>query len=325
MLARALMHYKSFALATIPKNQRVAALRMQIRQWSPYGSAGSCVVIERDTAMVWLWDKARVDAGIKEAGLAAARAKVIPETLLEPQLNSGLRLIATLEGAEGQVWAANTLAASRWWPAAPTSDEWLAFQRDAGVAEQVALPATPQRAPLLAEPWAKAASLDDYRVLDTRNERLVYAAALVFLSAATFWYCGHLIKLGSAISAKRSELAELNSKAQPVITARNAAQAALLRAQGLLAIDPYPDQLALMAKVAEVLPKNGSYVKEWNYQDGKLKLTIAVPGGDTQSSTLVNALQTAGPFNNVRAANGGDSKTLIFNMEINPRSDAAQP
>jgi hypothetical protein len=81
--------------------------------------------------------------------------------------------------------------------------------------------------------------------------------------------------------------------------------------------------LQLMARVGEVLPKNGSYVREWNYLNGKLKLMIVVPDSGMPSSVLVNSLQTAGPFNNVRAATGGDSKTFIFNMDVNPRGYAA--
>jgi hypothetical protein len=325
VLARALMHFKSFRLADIPKNQRVAALRMQIRQWSPYANPGSCVVIERDAAMVWLWDKSRTDAAIAEAGLSATRVKVVPETLLFPQLNEGVRMVATLEGVEAQVWKGNTLAASRWWPAHPDADEWLAFQRDAGLAEPVALPAVAQTAPLLKDPWARATSLEDYRALDMRVERLAYAMAIVVLAAPTFWYCGHLLKIGSAISSARAELADLNAKAGPVISARNEAQNVLLRTQALLVLDPYPDQLQLLSRVAEVLPKNGTYVREWSYAGGKLKLTITVPDAGTQSSALVSALQTAGPFNNVRATSGGDSKNLVFAMDVNPRGDTANP
>ncbi len=323
MLARALVHYKSFPLEAIPKNQRVAALRMQIRQWNPYSAAGSCVVIEHDTAMVWLWDKGRVDAAITAAGLQPARVKVIPESLLAPQLNSGLRLLKTLDGVEAQVWKSNTLVASRWWPAPPSADEWLALQRDAGLVEHLGLPANPQSAPLLAEPWARVASLEDYRSLDTRVERLVYVLGIMVMGAATLWYGIHLVKSGAVVTAKKAELAALNDKAQPVIAARNEAQATLLRVQALLATDPYPSQLQLMAKVAEALPRNGTNVREWNYQTGKLKLLISVPDPATQSSGLVSALQTVGPFNNVRSAAGGDSKTLVFNMDVNLRSEAA--
>jgi hypothetical protein len=323
ILARALVHYKLFSLAGVPKNQRVALLRMQIRQWTPYAAAGSCVVIEGDSAMVWLWNKARVDEAVTAAGLAPARIKVIPETLLEPQLNNGLRLLKTLDGIEAQVWKSNTLAASRWWPEVPPADEWLAFQRDAGLAEHAALPATAQVAPLLAEPWARAASLEDYRALDSRNERLIYAIGIVLLGAATFWYGSYAIKRNAAVNASKAELSTLNDKAQPVIAARNEAQVVLLRTQALLALDPYPDQLQLMARVGEILPKNGTYIREWAYQGGKLKLMLFVPDAGTSSSALVSSLQTAGPFNNVRAAAGGDSKTLIFNMDVNPRGYAA--
>jgi hypothetical protein len=323
VLARALVHFKSFPLADIPRNQRVAALRMQIKQWNPYASAGSCVVIERDTAMVWLWDQGRVSGAIVEAGLQPARVKIVPETLLAPQLNNGLRLLKTLDGVEAQVWKSNILSASRWWPAQPAAEEWEAFQRDAGLAERAPLPGMAQAPPLLAEPWARATSLDTYRSLDTRVERLVYVFGIVLLGAATLWYGIHVIKNSAAVKAKGKELDALNQKAQPVIAARNQAQAALLRVQALLGNDPYPNQLQLMARVAEVLPRNGTVVREWNFQGGKLKLLLAVPDAAVQSSSLVSLLQSAGPFNNVRSAAGGDSKTLVFNMDVNPRDDFA--
>src|ERR1700691_2888765 len=135
VLARALVHYKSFTLSDIPQNQRVSALRMRIRQWTPFSSFGSCVVIERDTAMVWVWNKTRIEEALETAGLQPSRVKIIPETLIVPRIESGLRLISTMEGTEAQAWTSFTLVASRWWPAPPTTDEWLTFQRDAAFAE----------------------------------------------------------------------------------------------------------------------------------------------------------------------------------------------
>jgi hypothetical protein len=323
VLARALVHYKSFALADIPRNQRIAALRMQIRQWSPYAAAGTCVVIEHDTAMVWLWDKSRINAAIAAAGLQPARVKTIPETLLVPQLNNGLRLLKTLDGIEAQVWKSNSLAASRWWPELPANDEWLAFQRDAGLVEHVVLPTVAQSPPLLAESWARIASLDEYRALDSRVERLVYVFGIALMGIATLWYGVHIAKSNAALNSKKAELAALNDKAQPVIAARSEAQAVLLRVNALLATDAYPNQLQLMAKVAEALPRNGTHVREWNFQGSKLKMLISVPDPAVQSSGLVSALQAAGPFNNVRSSAGGDSKTLVFNMDVNPRNEEA--
>jgi hypothetical protein len=273
--------------------------------------------------MVWLWDQGRVNSAIVDAGLQPARVKVVPETLLAPQLNNGLRLLQTLDGVEAQEWKSNILAASRWWPAQPTAEEWEAFQRDAGLAERAPLPGAAQAPPLLAEPWARATSLETYRSLDSRVERLVYVFGIVLLGAATLWYGIHLIKNSSAANARKNELNALNEKAQPVIAARNQAQAALLRVQALLGNDPYPNQLQLMARVAEVLPKNGTVVREWNFQSGKLKLLVAVPDAAVQSSALVSVLQSAGPFNNVVSKAGGDSKTLVFNMDVNPRDDFA--
>src|SRR3990172_2060065 len=139
VLSRPLYRFRRFDLEHVPKAQRTQALRLQIRQWSPYASPGQYVVWGQDDALVWAWDADR---------------------LLHPTLLSGLRLVACLDGVEGQLWRERRPVHSRWWPESPSATEWLNFQRDAGIApgQGDAVPA-PQAPPWLKQPWAKTADL----------------------------------------------------------------------------------------------------------------------------------------------------------------------
>ena len=40
--------------------------------------------------------------------------------------------------------------------------------------------------------------------------------------------------------------------------------------------------LAVLAQVAKQLPNDGAYLKEWDYQNGKLRMTVASPNKPTQ-------------------------------------------
>jgi len=79
-------------------------------------------------------------------------------------------------------------------------------------------------------------------------------------------------------------------------------------------------QLALLAEVAKQLPQDGAYLKEWDYQNGKLKMTVASPN-KLSSSFLVKKLQDAGWFRNVQAAPSNDPTTLTLTMETLPQGE----
>jgi hypothetical protein len=70
-----------------------------------------------------------------------------------------------------------------------------------------------------------------------------------------------------------------------------------------------------MSKVAEALPKNDTYVKDWDFQQGQLKVTLA-SASDISSSVLINALQSAGPFKEVSALPSPNTKTAVLQMQV---------
>lgn len=325
VLSRPLYRFRRFDLINVPKAQRIPALRLQVRQWSPYLRSGQCVVWGADHALVWAWDADRLDAEFAAQKLKSKAAHVIPESLLHPPLSSGLRLVACLDGVEGEFWQEQRLVHSRWWPKLPSAMDWLNFQRDAGIAADQGDADTlrvPEALPWLKQPWAKTVDLSRDERLVLPYESWLMGGTVLLLAGLTSGYAIDLIKARQAAAQARVVLEEATQKARPILDARRRALDALTRIETLRATHPYPAQLALLAEVAKQMPKDSLYLKEWDYQNGKLKFTV-VSSGQLSSSFVVKKVQDIAWFKNVQAIPGTDPTTLTLTMEVLPNSETA--
>jgi len=322
ILSRPLYRYARFELKSVPKPQRAQALELQIRQWTPYARTGWYLLWEQDEALIWAWDADRVEAAILENALKPKTVSIVPETLLQQRRGQGIHLASCIEGYEGQVWSERSLLSSRWWPELPDAAEWLNFQRDAGTLPEHQSNLVPKPLPLqwAEKPWARSAALDRSAAYGASVEQWALPAVALCLLAATLWYGAQWVKLRAAIKDRGAELEALNLRAGPIIEARGRALEALGRIKTLQATDPYPDQLSLLAKVAQSLPKDGPYLKEWEFQGGKLKLQIASPN-KMVSSDYVKLFQSFGVFKNVQTAPNNDPTSLALSMEVLPQAE----
>lgn len=327
VLSRPLYRFARFNFKAVPKAKRAAALQLQVRPWSPYPATGQYVSWDGDEALVWAWDAERLAAALRDAKLTPSRVNVLPETVLHAPQTSGLHLVSCLDGFEAQIWRNHQLTHSRWWPVAPSAAEWRNFQRDAALApaEQVTdLPAAPQSAAWQLRPWCRPAGLGELGADAFRTELLPVTAGAVILAAFTLWHGTQLIKIHQAYELHGSELRALEQRARPILEARREALDALGRAQMLQAYDRFPDQLTLLAGITRRLPKGGTYLKEWEYRNGKLKLMIAFPS-KSSTSEVVQSLQLAGWFANVQAVADNDPASLTLSMDVLPWAEANPP
>ena len=313
VLARALCRFKAVDLANVPEAKRAQALLLQITQFSPYATTDHYAVWQGGRALVWYWDQGALLHSMSALGLASQHVRVWPESVLYAPLASGLRLIKNLHGVEGQFWQDGKLLQCRWWQQRPDAREWLDFQRDIGLmldARQIEIP-TEQALALQAEPTLRAIS---GATGGWSNMRLAYALGMLLLFLPTAWIGSGLLKTEIALHEVRAAINAVEIKAQPLQEARNQALRTATRTQALVALDPYPDQLDLMARIASILPKGGAYLREWDFQDGKLKVVLVTQGNSPSSSALVSALQQAGGFDNVQIVPGADPKVIVITM-----------
>lgn len=314
VLARPLYRYRKFDISQVPKKNRPQALQLELGQWTPFAESSYYIGWRDDQALVWCWDRSKTEQAIRSQRLNPKRVQVLPETLLRSSMQDGVRLMHCVEGFEGQVWQQGALVHSRWWPHMPSAEDWLMFQRDASIAPetQQRQPPAAQSSPLGASPWLTTTG---DRADANQNERLVVAASILLLMLPTLWYGINLYKTHQSKRHYQVVLAQLKQQVEPIMLARSQALDYLVRIRSLHAITQYPEQLALMSKVAEVLPNDKSYLKEWSFQSGKLKITLALPN-EVASSTLVSNLQLAGYFRDVKALPSQNPRILTMQMDV---------
>lgn len=316
VLSRALCHFKLVDLSHVPLRTRAQALSLQVGQFSPYPATDHYAVWQHGRALVWFWDHAAAQRSMTEVDLAPKRVHVLPEGVLYAPGTSGLRLIRNLQGVEAQCWQDDSLLQSRWWSDVPSAAEWLAFQRDIGLASESRQTDVPAPLNLELHYTPQLSSTADSQAASWRDERVLYALLALALFTPTAWIGAKLIKSEVSRRAVLVATVDLERKALPRIDAREQALRAALRCQALHDLDPYPSQLELMATVANALPTGATYLKEWHFQDGKLKIVLVIQKDTFSTSSLVGDLLKASILKNVQVAPSNDPKVLAITMNV---------
>lgn len=325
MLSRALCLHARFPL---PKDlapaKREGALRLKVMEWSPYAVPGLLVDWGEGETGVWIWDRLSVEEQIRAAGLDPKRVTVLPETVLaEPGLSggrpSGGRLLAGLEGYEGQAWRDGVLVASRWWPEPPAAQDWQRFERAAGLPPELqsAEPPAPEAAVWRRDPWARPRANWLALVQEAGPLRLGLAAAAVMLLPLAYEGAA-LARLSLKTAEAQARLVELGREAAPILNARGAALAALDCVRALLQLDPYPSQISLLAKVGAQLPPNGTALGDWSFQNGEVRFTLTHPS-QLDSLEYVRRFEALQLFERVRAEPQGDGRVLVVQAKVKPQ------
>ncbi len=318
VLARPLYRFQTFDLAQVPAKSRSQALRLELAQWTPFMSSGYFVGWNGSQALVWCWNADQVHAVMAAQGLKPKRVQILPESLLQAPVDNGLCLTRCLEGFEGQLWRNGILGRSRWWPQAPTANDWLSFQRDAAVPpnEQQYQPPVAREAQTGARSWLRqSAAAENLAVL---VERPLIALGLLCLIGPVCWFGFSLYKIQQQTDQLVERQARLQTSAAPVMKARSEALDSLARIKALQVLARYPGQLVLMARIAEALPNTGLTLKDWDFSGHQLKVTLTGPT-DVPVTPIIDRFQRAGPFGNVQAVPGRDPRSVTFQMDVLPR------
>jgi hypothetical protein len=320
VIARALCRFRRFQIQAVPKAQRAQALDLEIRQWSPYQRTGRAIVLKEGVAHVWIWDADMVEAAQRAQRADPRHVRVIPESLLHPPGTEGACLVQTLEGLEGQVWRDGQLQHSAWWPAPPDADAWLNFQRDASLppAAQEAQPPRPQPLAWRAQPWARP--VDGVAPVGLPGiQGVLIAAASFVLLAATFWLGAQHYQIAQARATLEPEQAATQAVAAQVAATRGEALERLARVEAFRKLDPYPDPLTLMARIAELIPADSASLQDWEYANGRLKFVLSLKN-PMLSSQLVKALQEVDAFDQVQAQSSANPALLPISLTLVPHA-----
>jgi len=300
VIARRYCRFRAFqrvAAQEGPKER--AALNLKIQDWLPYRPSGHISITTPKHQLVWAWDKAKADLMLRAQGLNPRRVTFVPETLMMAPAINEIRLTKCMDGFEGQIWVDKVLIETRWWPESPNAQEWVAFQRGAGTKPDQMLANTPK--PMaqawLARPWGN--DRNSLAAIITSFEPRDLAAAAIFTLALPFLYLASAgIKTQLLAGDTNDRIAKLEATAAPVLSAQTAALSGIAQIKSLSALDPYPAQISVMAKVAALMPKDGARFVEWSYQAGDLEVGIQSTA-PIDARTYVQQFEASGAFKDV--------------------------
>jgi hypothetical protein len=302
----------------VPKDKRAGALRLQVLEWSPFSSPDMLFDITDGPVGAWIWDADHLREALAAANIDSRRARPVPETALRPPLADGIRLVRCLDGIEGQLWSKSLLTNSRWWPTPPDEVAWVRFQRASGIAaaDIASRPPEVEDLPWLNRPWPRSGTF--LTVAKPSNAQLAAAIAVVALTW-TSYQIGQVLRVGREIDEAVKVAAAAGSTARPLLEARTRTLAATEQARTLLSLDPYENQLTLMARVTERLPRNGTTFADWSFRAGDLTFMLVNQAQPIDVPFLVRAIEGTPGFDRVQADPGADGKSVNFRLKVRPR------
>ncbi len=324
------MLYRYFDLGSVPKGQRLAAVRAQVSAWSPFAKSEYRVLQFPAGVGVFAWDGERMQARLDaEKSMQALRLSLEPESafLEAPAETECVRLVTGIDGLEGQVWKQGHLHASRHWSQPPDEAEWLNFLRGASVppsqTRDVAsclLTAVPWSA-VPAVPIAKLGTMGDVSV---RLERgLIFAVSLALMGASAV-ISRDLWDIAQRTDRLRAELVRQEAAASGMRRARDEAlalrQQVVMLTQALSRPGPIETQDYLLTR----LPQNGVEVQDLALTGSELRVVFKAPA-DSAREAIVKNLEDGGMFSNVHEAKDSPAGTISLLMSVQPRRAAGAP
>jgi len=318
VVARSLCRFfKIPLLSDAATGRQLEALKLQIERLSPFAETGSHFHFGESFIDLWLWDAQAVSDAAATVGVDLRRLSVLPETAMQPR-GEGVRVVECLDGVEGQCWDDGGLVASRWWPTLPDSRNWVLFQRGAAVGPDRLTSNPPPATPLpwLTRPWTSSPT-DGWGGIGNIDMRFAAAGIAVVLLVGYAYLGAEWLRLVVDRRALESQIATKSSEVAPLTEARIAALENAAAIRRLDQLDPYPSQLALMARIAEILPKNETHLTEWSYDRGQLEVTVAADH-QLDSVFFVRALERIERFKSVAAERAGGDNTLRIRLSVEP-------
>lgn len=330
VVARSRCRLRWFKLAGLPQSERLSALRLQVEAWRPFDATAARLVLIGEEGLAIAWDDAALHRDLGFADVPADRHHAIPESLLQPALEDGVRLIQGAEGFEAQRWHQGALKASRWWAAPLSAKDWQEFCRSAGLhaGEAQSLPSV-QSLAITSKAWARHQGLDgDSDGLQRTELRIAFsggvAIAVVAGALAQQWWSAE--QEGRSIER---QMAEIKTTAGEVLAARDQTMAALDDVQKLATWFAQPLPVDVIGQLHESLGRSGIQVKELELEGQKLRLGLQLSPQSTRAG-IVRDLQAGGWFTDVTEVRADNVRSMLtMDMRIQgdrpPATPAAAP
>jgi len=264
VIPRGQCSYRCFDLSSVPARDRREALHLRALQWVPGEQMDFNVVWHGAQAQLWSWQKTTGQGLARTLGSAANA--VVETRLYPPPAQSGVRLQVCEQGYEATYWSDGVLCNSHWWPQLPAVQDWVNFQRSAGLKPEARLP-QPESVTASSKPWGRNTSLTASGTL--RWEKPLWMTLWLSVVFGTGWFGWQIYQLTAAGHALELQRGTLEIQIEPILQARNSARQDQHKAMQVYSLRPDISQLQLLDDVVSKLP-----VRTWAIWQHGIQLVL---------------------------------------------------
>jgi len=313
--ARRTLKHTSFDLPEdLSGRKRASALHLKISAWSPFQDTGYSVQWSGNQASVYAWDSAAINERVAALGYRISDIEVVPAAFMQRPENTGIRLTATTDGFEGQVWRNGLLAITRWWGTQPTPQEWALFQRSAGQisGELSANTLEAKSMDWLERPWTAANVGGDLLAQFFSNKKAVVWAGTAALIPCVFllaqWFTFTL-----ADQAVQRSILTVEETGQQIRQQRSAALSALETVEDYLSLKRYPSQIEIVSAAHDIIRNFPVTLSNWDYDSGELQFGLE-SDEELDAREFITAFENTAMFSEVSASTRGER--LLLRMTV---------
>lgn len=248
----------------------MGALHLSITQWSPYTKTGRYIVFGPTGAMVWIWDQEKIESCLATQSLPPETV-IVPEPLFYPALGDGARLLKTKEGFDAQIWVNGELLESIGLTSLPTRRQISILQASFPMLDMTGLD-TQIETSFTEDVWGKNRAHKEIKLSQQAWVGIIAVTVVYFISLS--WQLLNIAMVMFATNSIKTEVANYESQISEVIEAREAAYRDVAIANALNTHLNTIPQTQVLAGVLDKIPRNGTVLERWSYQDGDLSMTL---------------------------------------------------
>ena len=326
VVGRELCLFTTVDASKAPRKQRGEFAALAVRRAAPFPDPEFDAAWASDgTAAVWYWSRSRVNS--LSAAEHGRRKRFVAEALyIGGPRDEGEELFQLVAGVEARAWNAGHLQASRWWPEAPSLDEWRAFLRGAGhpVSPATTLP-EPVPAVLADVPWSQLPSRAgklELSGLEQYLPRIAFGLGAILLLVVGV-ELGNIARAQADIWRGQSAATDLDAPLKRILDARETTDKAGAEIASLLSLHGLRPTTSLMAELTRLMPGKDWQIKKWAQPTtDTVEVTLIAPASDPEA--LVSTWEASPMFKGVTTELGRENELTIKATITPPASRAAE-
>ncbi|MDP2964088.1 MAG: hypothetical protein Q8N54_15160 [Sulfurimicrobium sp.] len=320
----------------VPRHKTAAFIRLHLARLAPFVDSGVYACRTGDWVHLWFWENQRVRDFCETHQMDFAALDLAPESVCLPKISDGAVLHRCIEGVEAQLWHKGALLDSAWWPKQIDGSDWQAWRPTAaaagsGRAKPAAWPESlppmaissphPGRQPSahLLKPWASNVLGEKWwRGFKEIRSGLFFTLSGSVLLGFTGYLSAQWLYVQQELNRVDLEISALSSRVEPVLTARGKTRAYLQWTSQVAKLNQQVGIGDTLHVLAPVLIQQETALREFEYGDGELRLTLVPVNSELNIEAIIQQLEALPKLSDIRLLPENDARILRISAKISP-------